>query len=142
MINTAKELATRNHGTRRRGSFSYEIDHVSAVANMAKRAGESNDVITVCWLHDLKEDCGVSDADLQKAGFSSTIISAVDAITKKTGQTYFDYITKCVALNKIATLVKLYDLTHNMSDLQEGSMKDKYRFAFDYLIKVLEGHIQ
>jgi len=61
-------------------------------------------------------------------GFPESVIDAVDAMTKNDGETYFSFIHR-VALNEIAVDVKIADLTDNMSDLNEGSMKDKYRFA-------------
>ena len=56
------------------------------------------------------------------------------------GENYFDFIMRinngdrsredfCGAFRVGMVSVKLADLEHNMSDLNEGSLKDKYRLA-------------
>ena len=60
----------------------------------------------------------------------------VDELSKKPGETYFDFIMRIHDGGPFRTgmvAVKLADLRHNMSDLQEGSLKDKYRFA-EYIL--------
>ena len=65
--------------------------------------------------------------------FGVKIAAHVDSLTRKPGQNYFDFITSVCNYDLVAVIVKLADLEHNMSDLGEGSLKDKYRIAEDYL---------
>jgi len=60
------------------------------------------------------------------------ILSALVVLNKHNHKNYFEYIM-AAKQNKWATIVKLSDLRHNMSDLNEGSLKDKYRLA-EYIL--------
>ena len=64
---------------------------------------------------------------------NSFLCLSVVAITKRKGQNYLDYILQ-VKRSEIATAVKIEDLKHNLSDLKDGSMKDKYILAL-YILK-------
>ncbi|WP_085694088.1 MULTISPECIES: HD domain-containing protein [unclassified Pseudomonas] len=69
----------------------------------------------VAVLHDVVEDCDVSLDDLRKEGFSETVLTAIESVTKVPGEAYEDFIER-VALNPIGRAVKLADLEEN-SDL-------------------------
>ena len=91
-----------------------------------------DDVIAAAYLHDTIEDCGVTKQGLIDEGFSQETAELVEVLSKKEGENYFDFIMR---INKDrlrfgAVAIKLADLQHNMSDLNEGSLKDKYRFAY------------
>lgn len=58
------------------------------------------------------------------------IIHGIDSITKKPkGQEPYHEYVKRVLSSRIATRVKIADLTHNMSDLKPGNMLDKYHLT-------------
>lgn len=60
------------------------------------------------------------------------IAEIVETLSKLPGENYFDFIMcvhNCGPFRVGAAAVKLADLEHNMSDLNEGSLKDKYRLA-------------
>lgn len=84
------------------------INHVVYVANHVK----TNDEKIVAILHDIIEDTSLTLNDLKKLGFSNIVIEAIDAITKRQGEAYHDYL-KRVMNNKIAIKVKIEDLKHN-----------------------------
>jgi (p)ppGpp synthase/HD superfamily hydrolase len=67
----------------------------------------------VAILHDVIEDTPWTLDKLRKEGFSEEIISAIDHITRRDGESYLDYIHR-VATNPLARKVKLADLEHNM----------------------------
>lgn len=109
--------------------------HVSRVAH---NFGQNNYGI-VAYLHDVVEDTNWTLDQLREKGFSSEIVEAVDAITRRKGEVYMDYINRC-ARNTIAIHVKLADLTDNMniSRLPELTDKDiarlrKYQKAYHLL---------
>ena len=93
-------------------------------------------VMAIGYLHDIIEDTDVTMQDLKDMGFPPFVYETVQTLSRRERETYFDFITRindsgafCIA----AKAVKLADLRHNMSDLTEGSLKDKYRLA-EYIL--------
>lgn len=74
-------------------------------------------------LHDLIEDTAWTLEDLRALGFKPHIIQAVDAVTRRQGEPYFDFIVRCGKSvdelppkhRHLAVDVKLADLEHNMA---------------------------
>lgn len=102
----------------------------------------AEDLKIVAILHDVIEDAPLSmrtDVILFIQDLKENIKEALWLLTKKGGEDYFSFIKRMIEvdnrINYYAIIVKMADLYHNMSDLEEGSLKDKYRFAFDYLLK-------
>jgi (p)ppGpp synthase/HD superfamily hydrolase len=84
--------------------------------------------------HDTIEDTRGTDREvtpetLSEAGIPEAVIIRLIALTRSEHETYFDYITRLVDFDLVVIDVKLADLEDNMSDLHEGSLKDKYRLA-------------
>lgn len=128
MLSEAKAISTKAHMGQSRWSGLPYITHPEAVAN----SFEDNEVDCkiAAWLHDVVEDTGVSLTELHEKGFSPIVLDAIALVTKKEGENYADFIMWIAKSdNLVAKKVKLADLKHNMSDLKEGSMKDKYRLA-------------
>lgn len=82
-------------------------------------SGDDEKIVAV--LHDVVEDTDLTLDDLKEFGFDDVIVDAVDAVTKRKGEDYFDYIAR-VKENPIAIEVKLADLKHN---------SDPSRFTWD-----------
>ncbi len=104
---------------------------------MLRLAHDEERIVAV--LHDVVEDTAITFADLRNEGFSETVLGAIDALTKREGETYQAFIERA-ARDPIARRVKLADLAENsdLSRLNEPSQKDldrieKYRKATDYL---------
>jgi (p)ppGpp synthase/HD superfamily hydrolase len=74
---------------------------------------DSYEAKIVAVLHDTIEDTALTLYDLHVAGFDDTIVSAVDALTKRDDEPYEDAIGR-VAADRLATTVKLLDLQHNI----------------------------
>lgn len=131
LYNKAVEIATAAHeGQTRWGGEPY-ITHPLAVAE----AFPIGDAKIVAVLHDVLEDSDVTVKDLAGV-FPMKIVDACAVMTHQPGQTYADYIMS-IRENKLATTVKLADITHNLSDLTDDKHKqrrDKYQLA----IKLLE----
>jgi (p)ppGpp synthase/HD superfamily hydrolase len=64
-------------------------------------------------LHDVVEDSEISFSDLEREGFDKEILDAVEALTKRPGESRIDAARRAV-LNPIARVVKLADLADNM----------------------------
>ena len=79
-------------------------------------------------LHDTVEDTDMTLDDLRSAGFAEDVILAVDALTKRDGETRLDAARRAVR-NPIARAVKLADVADNMdlSRIIDPSDKDLAR---------------
>ncbi|MBU1105282.1 MAG: guanosine-3',5'-bis(diphosphate) 3'-pyrophosphohydrolase [Candidatus Riflebacteria bacterium] len=64
-------------------------------------------------LHDIVEDTTITLADLRTEGFPEAVVVAVDALTKRPGETRLEAAARA-AENPIARAVKLADVAHNM----------------------------
>ncbi|MGE3771289.1 MAG: GTP pyrophosphokinase [Gammaproteobacteria bacterium] len=90
-------------------------------------------------LHDTIEDCGVTVAHLETAGFPRAVIDAVLALTRREDESYEDFVRRA-ARNPIARRVKRADLHDNL-DLsriaapmpQDYARMEKYRRALHLL---------
>lgn len=94
-------------------------------------------------LHDVVEDCGWSIEDLRSEGFSDAVLRAVDAVTRREGETYDEFVARAAA-DPIGRRVKLADLEDNcdLSRISHPVEKDfarieKYRRAIG-MIRALE----
>lgn len=107
---TALRIARTAHaGQVDKGGAPY-LGHVMRVA--ADVAAHGEDVQAVALLHDVIEDTAVTLADLAGQGLPTVVIEAIDALTKRKGEEYGDYLDR-VAANPWARLVKLADLKDN-----------------------------
>lgn len=114
------------------------IGHCLRVA--AALIGEPDKVVGV--LHDVIEDCDINIDDPVLADLNHAERVALDAISKRPGEDYVDYL-KRVAANPIARRVKLADLDDNcrLERIDNPSDKDrerveKYKVARLYLESV------
>jgi (p)ppGpp synthase/HD superfamily hydrolase len=131
----AFEIAKAAHaGQTDKAGLDY-ILHPQQVAAMVTTDEEK----AVALLHDIIEDTEVTANDLLAKGLPDNIVEAVEALTKKSGQSYSDYLAN-VKKNGLATTVKLADLKHNsdLGRLEKVTKKDrdraeKYRKAIAYL---------
>lgn len=146
-VQTAAEYAEQKHQGQKRKDGKPYFTHVEAVANIVNMDWFSlipqessygnwnsckDQVVAAAYLHDVIEDCNVTKQDLLDAGISVMTAEIVDTLSKRPGENYFDFIMRIHDGGPFRTgmvAVKLADLQHNMSDLNEGSLKDKYRLA-------------
>ncbi len=84
------------------------IEHVERVT-----AAVGLDAAPAACLHDLVEDTHVTLDGLAAGGFCTATLAAVDALTRRDGESYRDYIDR-LATNAIARAVKLADLRDNL----------------------------
>lgn len=135
MILLAYKIAFDAHkGQKDRGGKDY-ILHPLYVAKLVQSEEEK----IVALLHDVIEDTDITLDDLRASGFPESVINALDAITKRPGETYSDYLERVVE-NPIALSVKIADITHNadLSRIPNPTEKDiartaKYNEALKYL---------
>lgn len=105
--------------------------------------------IVIGLLHDIVEDSDWTLDNLRTVGFPERIVSAVDAMTKREDELYFDFIERC-SLNSDAIDKKIEDISHNLdqsrSDLlvteRDMNRMNKYIVSKAYLIAVKKGRIE
>jgi (p)ppGpp synthase/HD superfamily hydrolase len=75
-------------------------------------------------MHDIVEDTDITLEKLAASGFNLKIVNAIDAISKRNGETRKEYITRCKQ-NELAKSVKFADITDNMSPLRQMHLDTK-----------------
>lgn len=108
MLTMAIDIAVKAHRGQVDKNKEPYILHPLAVMGMM----DTHEEKIVAVLHDVIEDTNVTIMDLTFKGFGGNIMSAIEAITKRDTETYFEYIHR-VKKNPLATKVKLADLKHN-----------------------------
>ncbi|VRD77110.1 metal dependent phosphohydrolase, HD region [Streptococcus pneumoniae] len=135
MIDIALAIAKKAHaGQVDKAGVDY-IQHPLYVASQVNTEQEK----AVALLHDVIEDSDITATDLFASGLSNEVVTAVQILTKKKGQSYQEYLGK-VKSNNLARVVKLADLKHNsdLSRLKSVTNTDyervkKYKNAIYYL---------
>lgn len=75
---------------------------------------EDDDLRIAAVLHDVVEDSAFDLDFLKKEGFSSIVLSAVEALTRRNGETYKAFIER-LECNDLAVRIKIEDLKDNMN---------------------------
>lgn len=132
-VRTAIQLAFMFHdGQRDKGDYPY-ICHPLHVAEQM----DDEESTVVAILHDVVEDTTCTLAHLSYF-FPQSILDAIDAITRREDEEYFDYIHR-VAENEIAKKVKIADLHHNLDESRlykhklPENLKGRYKKALSIL---------
>lgn len=73
---------------------------------------ESVEAKTVAWLHDMVEDTDVTLKEI-RAAFGAKIAAAVDALTRRKGETYFSYVERA-GTDALAREVKVADIEDHL----------------------------
>ena len=124
VLNKAIEIATRAHaGQVDKAGVPY-ILHPLRV--MLSRENELERICAV--LHDVVEDSEITFDDLCKEGFSEEIITVLDCLTNRNGESYDEFIDR-ILKNETACHVKLADLCDNMnlSRIENSTETDEAR---------------
>jgi (p)ppGpp synthase/HD superfamily hydrolase len=112
MLERAIRIASGFHsGQRDKAGLPY-ILHPLAV--MLMLPSDDWDGRTVAVLHDVVEDTACTVELLAQMGFPAQVIEAIDAISRRQGETNRLYWIRCKA-NPIARRVKIKDMEHNSS---------------------------
>jgi hypothetical protein len=110
--NLAREVAQSAHiGQVDKIGESY-IGHPARVAAAVRSETGNDEATAVAWLHDVVEDCPVTLDDLREYGFTEAVVQAVDAISKRKGESFADYYER-VKANPLALVVKWHDVADN-----------------------------
>lgn len=126
-IEFAIEIALKYHAGQKDKSGLPYILHPLTVATMVKTETEK----IVAILHDIIEDTDVTEEFLRNY-FTDEVVDAVVALTRRENESYRNFIHR-VSENKIASIVKMKDMEHNMDLSRLGAItatdimrRDKY----------------
>ena len=91
---------------------------------------DGQDAQITAVLHDTVEDSDWTLARLEREGFGPRIIAALDALTRRAGESYDDFIER-VAQDPLARRVKLLDLEDNanLERIDTPTERDRARVA-------------
>lgn len=117
----AVELALDKHKNQKYGVLPYYA-HLFRVAAKFEDTSE----VVVALLHDILEDTDAKEYDL--FFLTQEELQAVQAITRKEGEKYFDYINR-VKQNDLARKIKIEDLKSNLSMNSSESLIERYSKA-------------
>lgn len=138
-LELAIKLAVEAHaGQLDKSGQPYILHPLAVMLAVAKHGSYAAQMVAV--LHDVVEDCPVTLQDLREAGIPDVVVVGVDAITKRSGESYETYLSR-VRDNDEALTVKLEDIRHNMSRLTRlepdhaGYLAKKYTRALQFLGK-------
>tara|TARA_B100001248_G_scaffold24004_1_gene15765 strand:- start:1861 stop:2286 length:426 start_codon:yes stop_codon:yes gene_type:complete len=81
---------------------------------------KSNEERIIAILHDVVEKTNISLADLKNKGFDQNIISSIDSLSRRRGESYVDYIGRLMQ-NRISVKIKLLDLADNIKMHSENN---------------------
>lgn len=108
-IERAREIATEAHAGQRDKAGADYVTHPLRVA--AAVEGETRKIVAL--LHDVVEDNPAWPLSrLEAEGFSTDILAAVDAMTRREDEDYFDFVRRAAA-DPLARRVKIADLRDN-----------------------------
>ncbi len=108
------------------------VNHVLAVCDML--TGEEEEVRIAAVLHDAVEDTDITLEELSELGCTQRTLDAIDSVTKRPWETYFDMVRRARA-NADGRKVKLADnlhntgRLHNLPDDVRERLADRYRHA-------------
>lgn len=115
LLERAIAIATEAHQGQSSKTGGPFIEHVQRVAESV----EGEDERLVAWLHDVVEKGpGWTFGRLLAEGFPEAIVEAVDAMSKRDGEDYFDFVRRSID-NPLARAVKRADLTDNLAQMRQ-----------------------
>lgn len=138
MLSKAIEIATRAHaGQIDKGGEPYILHPLRVMLSC------NTEIERICAvLHDVVEDSDISFDYLRLEGFSEEIIKALDCLTRRTHESYDQFIDRAIG-NETACHVKMADLYDNMNitRIKNPTNKDierikKYQAAATRITKI------
>lgn len=106
-------LAATAHADQTDKSGAPYLTHILRMVEAALTRGCASDVPIVAALHDVVEDTVLTTEDLVVSGFSASVVSAVDALTQRRGESYDEFILRCRDAGPVSRCVKLLDIDDN-----------------------------
>jgi (p)ppGpp synthase/HD superfamily hydrolase len=143
LVRLAHSVATRAHAGQVDKVGRPYIEHPTAVAVRLT----TDDEQVVGFLHDVVEDTDITLSELRAMGFTAEQVMAVDAMTKRRGETLAESMARVMA-DPLAPRVKRADVSHNADPARLATIADeatrvrlqvKYERTAAFLGTTLEG---
>lgn len=112
-VDDARAIAVATHEGQADKAGAPYIGHVERVA--AAVVAHGPDAVMAALLHDVVEDGELGLWELRAMGVPPQVLSAVDALTKRTGEPYLDAVGRA-ADHPLGRLVKLADNADNAAE--------------------------
>jgi (p)ppGpp synthase/HD superfamily hydrolase len=120
------------------------IFHPLRVMLLVKEAGGTEVEIAAAALHDVVEDTDTTVEELAQL-FGTEVASLVDAMSRREGEEYVEYVERCVAASTSAIKLKQADLTDNsnperlarMPAALREELEAKYQSGFGVIERAL-----
>lgn len=98
-----------------KGNCDYFTAHVEEVVRIVREelGGSISDAV-VAYLHDVVEDTNIEVSDIADL-FGDDIAGHIDAVTRRYGETYVDYIARVKAHGGSAVIVKTADMIEHLN---------------------------
>jgi hypothetical protein len=126
MVALAFTVAVNAHKFMSRKSGEPYVNHPLRVAQRIQDAGFDQEVVAIALLHDAVEDSALTLSDLKAMRFSPRVISGVDSVTKRDGETYPEAVARA-SMHPDGKLVKLSDNLDNSSPEQLLAFSEEKR---------------
>ena len=150
-IDIARKIAERVHlkpnnkypkGQKDKKGFPY-MSHINDIANRVAYLGEQYEIVGL--LHDSIEDAHDDKSrneieGLIKSSFEHDIVDAIYAMTKTSGEDYFEDYLPRLKKNEIALKVKIADSSHNLSKahlIENNGLQEKLRQKYIMVLNFL-----
>lgn len=133
----APQVAARAHQHQKRKDGTPYVAHPVRVALRAAErftfgSKMSRYAMIGGFLHDTVEDTDLTFDDLREMGFDETVIAIVDRLTRRTGETYMEFIVRCKGDGlSVVSLVAIEDKDSDIDDnLEDQSALDPDEAVF------------
>ena len=84
-----------------------------------------NEERIIAVLHDVIEKSNIRLSNLKSRGFHQNIINAIDSLSRRKSEPYYDYIRRLMQ-NEISVKIKLLDLADNIKSHSENNKDGIY----------------
>lgn len=134
----AWEIAKKAHKGQKRFNHAPYITHVREVVNILGEMGYGHkpNILIPAILHDVVEDGGSKYCKVITDTFGNKIASKVMFLTHLKEDTYMEYIRRLTE-DRDCILVKIADMTQNLTETPKVKQREKYREALPVLMNSL-----
>lgn len=132
-VETARGIALEAHQGQKYGDLPYAV-HVLDVAAMLAPLGPRFQALA--YVHDVLEDTDYEFPPLNF--FTDAEWASVDAITRREGERYFDYVRRCKQ-DFVARVVKIADIRYHLDPSRVDAISESQQERYRKALVILEG---
>lgn len=112
------------------------LEHAERVMDLVRPFGR--EFMMVALLHDILEDTEVTYEDLSKT-LPYVIVNDIFALTRKSDETYFEYIDRITKSTKSVIIIKYYDILDHLNNKEtlKPTLFKRYLKAKELLEEVM-----